>query len=431
MPRLLTLLLLLLLVRPVAGQWDANYDETKVPAYTLPDPLCFPGGRQVKTAKAWEKKRRPQILRLFEEQMYGTIPPQLKMTSFRIREESERTPYANGRRKQVELLLQKGGRELSIQLLLYLPREVKKAPLFLGHNFYGNHSITSDPEVFISSSWSRNAPALGVSNHQLTEQSRGAQSDRWPVKMILDAGYGVATLYYGDVDPDRDDFTDGVHPFAYRPGQETPGPSEWGSLAAWAWGLIQVMDYLEQDPDVDASRVVLTGHSRLGKAALWAGALDQRFAAVISNNSGCGGAALFRRKYGETAAIINTSFPHWFCDIFTHYNNREELLPIDQHMLLALIAPRPLYVASALEDQWADPRGEYLAAFHASPVYSLLGKPALTSPDMPPTGHPVMTTLGYHIREGKHDITPWDWQQYIRFAQMHLTASPKGSVNHK
>ncbi|HNQ36522.1 MAG: hypothetical protein KA780_00135 [Prolixibacteraceae bacterium] len=421
MLRLLTWLLLLLLLTPaVSGQPDANYDENRVPAYTLPDPLMFPGGRRVKTAKTWERKRRAQILGLFEDQVYGKIPPGVKITGLRVREESEITPFSNGRRRQLELLLARDGRELALQVLLYLPKGVEKAPLFLGLNFYGNHTVTTDPAVFISTSWSRNDPSIGIVNHQLTEQSRGAESERWPVQMILDAGFGVATLFYGDVDPDRDDFGDGVHPFAYREGQVQPGPGEWGSLAAWAWGLIQVMDCLEKEPGVDGSRVILTGHSRLGKAALWAGALDQRFAAVISNNSGCGGAALFRRQFGETAERINDAFPHWFCNNFKAYNNREETLPVDQHQLLALIAPRPLYVASALEDQWADPHGEYLATWHAAPVYALYGQAGLPSPAMPPPGEPLMPVTGYHIRKGPHDITPWDWQQFIRFATRHL-----------
>ncbi len=270
------------------AQEEVNYDESKVPLYKLPDPLVFPGGRKVKTVKSWENRRRPRIFRIFEDQVFGKIPAGLKISRFRIVEESNATPYKNGRRKQVEMLLKKDDRELRIQLLMYLPANIEKAPIFLGCNFYGNHSVTNDAEVRITDSWCRDNPSFGIINNQLTEQSRGVEADRWPIQMILDAGYGLATLFYGDVDPDRDDFTDGVHPFAYTEGQTRPAPNEWGAISAWAWGLSQAMNYLETDPGVDASKILVIGHSRLGKAALWAGVTDPRFAIVVSNNSGCG-----------------------------------------------------------------------------------------------------------------------------------------------
>lgn len=401
-------------------QEEINYDESKLPRYTLPDPMVFPGGRKVKTVKSWEKRRRPQIFRIFEDQVFGKMPAGLKISNFRMEEESNVTPFINGRRKQVELLLKKDDRELRIHLLIYLPANVRKAPLFLGCNFYGNHSVTNDPEVKITDSWCRDNPSFGIINNQFTEQSRGVEADRWPIRMILDAGYGLATLYYGDVDPDHDDFTDGVHPFAYTEGQVRPATNEWGAIAAWAWGLSQAMNYLETDPDVDASKIVVIGHSRLGKAALWAGVTDPRFAIVVSNCSGCGGAALSKRIFGETVKRINKSFPHWFCGNFKAYDNNEDSLTVDQHELIALIAPRPVYIASAQEDLWADPKGEYLSGYFASPVYQLYGKKGLLSPDQPPVNQPVMNQIGYHIRTGKHDITDFDWKQYIRFADIHL-----------
>jgi len=420
MKKILLIFSLLIIVFNIYAQEEFNYDESKVTSFTLPDPLVLHGGRKVKTAKSWEKKQRPRILKMFEEQMFGKTPEGLKITGSRTLEESAVTPFKNGKRKQIEMVLNQNGRDLRIQMLMYLPINVAKAPLFLGYNFNGNHAVCKDVDVLITDSWCENNPSAGIGNHQFTEQSRGIESQRWSIQMILDAGYGVATMYYGDVDPDRNDFSDGVHPFSYREGQIKPTPGQWGSIAAWAWGLSQALDCLEKEPSVDASRVTMLGHSRLGKTALWAGALDPRFALVISNESGCGGAALSKRNFGETVKRINTSFPHWFCDNFKAYNDNEQNLPFDQHELIALIAPRPVYISSAQEDLWADPKGEYLGGYYASPVYQLYGKKGLESEEPPPVSHPVMNQIGYHIRPGKHNVTNYDWEQFIKFADIHL-----------
>lgn len=399
---------------------NVNTDESKVPEYKLPDVLTRENGRKVKSEKAWFKKRRPEILKFFTDEVYGALPGELGISEVKVWETSDDAMNGLARRKQLSLFFRKNELNLEVNVLIYLPKTNKKVPVFLAYNFTGNHAVYNDPAIRLTESWVANNPSVGIINHQITEQSRASAEDRWPVEEIIKAGYGLVTIYYGDIDPDKDDFSDGIHPFFYKEGQIHPESNEWGSIAAWAWGLSRTMDYLEEEPLVDAKKVAVLGHSRLGKTALWAGATDPRFAMVISNESGCGGAALSNRKYGETIQIINTSFPHWFCDNFLQYNDKEESLPVDQHMLLALIAPRPLYVASAEGDQWSDPKGEFLSAKYASAVYELLGTEGLPVKGMPEVNHPVMGTIGYHIRSGKHDLNSYDWTQYIRFADKHF-----------
>ncbi len=401
------------------AQFEPNYDESKMPEFQIPDPLITFKGKAIKNSKQWEKKRRPELLDFFATNVYGKIPGKLKVSSVKILEQGE-AYGGKAVRKQVELSFEKNGKALDFTLLIYLPRNVQKAPVFLGYNFYGNHTITEDVHVIISDAWTLNNESFGIINNQLTEQSRGVRTSRWAIEKMLDNGFGLLTIYYGEVDPDRDDFTDGVHPLLYDDGQKKPAADEWGSIAAWSWGLSRALDYLEQDAQVDETKVVVFGHSRLGKTSLWAGANDQRFAAVISNDSGCGGAALSKRKIGETVGRINNVFPHWFADNFNEYNNNEEALPVDQHELLALIAPRPLYVASAEEDTWADPKGEFLSAYYATPVYELYGKEGIPSDIMPKVNQPILNTVAYHIRTGGHDVKEYDWEQYIKWAKEQL-----------
>ena len=398
-----------------------NYDERRVPTYRLPDPLIAADGTRISSAAEWRKRRRPELVKLFEEHVYGRAPGRPQDMTFTVRSVDREALDGHATRKQVAIHIP-GKKDGPLELLIYLPNGVSSpVPAFLGLNFGGNHSIQNDPQILLSKQWMRDKKGTGVVKNRATEASRGSAASRWPVKQVLERGFAVATIYCGDIDPDfHDEFQNGVHPAFYRAGQKRPDAGQWGTIAAWAWGLSRGLDYMETDDAIDHEHVAVMGHSRLGKTALWAGAIDQRFALVVSNNSGCGGAALSRRRFGETVKRINTSFPHWFNTNFKAYNDREDQLPVDQHELIALIAPRPVLICSAQEDRWADPRGEYLAGRGADSVYRLLGTDGVGAHSMPGLNQVPLGTIGYRIRPGKHDVTAADWTAYVTFAKRHF-----------
>ncbi len=404
---------------------QTNYDEAKVPDYTLPDPLVMSDGTKVTEAKTWQTRRRPEILELFRAHMYGWAPigrPEAMTCNVFDLDREALSGLAIRKQVAVNFTGTKDGP--SMDILIYLPRASRgPVPICVILNFGGNQTIHPDPAIKLPASWVPPARTGGADN-RATEKSRGQSYSGYPVEKILKRGYGLATIYYGDIDPDfHDGFKNGVHPVFDKLLDGKRAPDTWGAIGAWAWGLSRAMDYFESDKDIDHKHVVVLGHSRLGKTALWAGAQDERFAIVISNNSGCGGAALSRRQFGETVERINKSFPHWFCENFKNYNGKEDALPVDQHMLISLIAPRPVYVASADEDLWADPRGEFLACKHAEAVYRLLGVDGLSVKDMPGLDQPVQKgAIGYHIRSGGHALTEYDWQRYMDFADAHFAA---------
>ncbi|MBI4910442.1 MAG: acetylxylan esterase [Acidobacteria bacterium] len=398
---------------------DANYDESKVGAYRLPNPLLMANGQTVQTAAQWRGQRRPEILRLFNNHMYGKSAPKPDRLDYEVTTRAARALDGAANRREVTIWLTGKKSGPAMRLLLYLPTNAKgPVPVFLGPNFGGNHAINADPGITIAKTWMR--PGPGVEASKATAAGRGKEASRWQAEMVTKQGYALATFYYGDVFPDhKDGLADSIIPHFYRPGQTAQEPDDWNAIGAWAWGLSRALDYMEKDKDLDAKRVAVLGHSRLGKTALWAGAQDERFSIVISNDSGEGGAALSRRYFGETIERINTSFPWWFNKNYKGYNQRVDSLPFDQHMLIALVAPRPVYVASAQEDQWADPRGEFLSAKAADPVYRLLGTDGMAAKEMPAIHQPVHSTIGYHIRTGKHDVTAYDWEQFLVFGKKH------------
>jgi hypothetical protein len=398
---------------PGQQQRDTLYDEAKVPGYTLPAVLTLRSGEPVRDAKAWNARRRPEILALYESEVYGKSPANPPKLNYEVKSVEKSALEGRAVRKLVTVFLSDKSGAPKMDLLLYLPAGAPRpVPVILGLSFTGIHTVANDPGVPLAEQWVRDVRQTAAEN------TRGAGVTQWQVDKILAAGYGLATVYYGQIEPDFvGGMKYGIRPLYLKPGRTEPGPDEWGAIAAWAWGASRAMDYLEKDRDVDARHVALFGHSRLGKAALWGGAQDTRFSIVISNESGEGGAAISRRDYGERTLDLNTRFPHWFDGAFKKYSGREEEMPFDSHMLLSLIAPRGLYVASAEGDQWSDPKGEFLGAANASPVWQLFGKKGTGTMEMPGLHQPVGDNVRYHVRAGKHDVTEYDWEQYLKFAK--------------
>lgn len=404
-----------------------NYDESRVRPYTLPDPLVAADGSRVRSAAEWRGKRREQLLEIFSREVYGRTPggrpPGMHWAVASI---DRRALGGKAVRKEITVWFTAKTDGPKMHLLIYQPPGAAGShapwPAFLGLNYYGNSSVNADPGIAASDAWMRPNESVKIVNNRATEGTRGAQASLWNVETVVARGYATATVYYGDLSEDRSDgLTKDAGALFGTHASEARRADEWGSIGIWAWGLSRALDVLQADPEIDPKRVAVHGHSRLGKAALWAGAQDERFAMVISNNSGCGGAALSMRDYGETVEAINRSFPFWFAKAFRAYNGRESSLPVDQHELLALLAPRPLHVASAEDDRWADPRGEFLGLVNAEPVYKLLGWKGLGAADWPPVNRPVLGDgLAYHYRTGGHGITPYDWAQYLDFADRML-----------
>ena len=394
-----------------------NYDEAKVGTYTLPDALVMNDGKPVKDAKTWFRKRRPEIVSLFETQQYGVAPGRPKDESFEVVEKD--TPALNGKavRKRVDVHLSADKSAPVIHLVEYLPAAAKKpVPLLLSISFSAPSNTIDDPGLPVGDIWD-------PKTHTKIPATKGRNFGRISAEPLLDAGIGVATFYYGDVEPDyAEGFPDSIRKYYLKPGQSQRGPEDWGSISAWAWGMSRVQDYFETDKSVDAKRVAIHGVSRLGKTVMWAGAHDQRFAAVIASCSGEGGAALSRRDYGETIAHLTapTRYPYQFAANYGKWAGFPGKAPMDANMLVALIAPRPLLLQTGNTDYWSDPKGEFLSAVAAGPVYKLLGKDALDTETWPEAKQPILHDLSYYMHDGGHGMVPTDWNVYVDFLKMHL-----------
>jgi hypothetical protein len=404
-----------------AKQDHTNYDEAKVGTYTLPPLLTARDGTEIRTAAQWTAKRRPEILRLYQDNVHGHTPKGLpRELSFKVIEQDRTALGGTAHRKQVEVRFSKRADAPVMHLLLYTPAAARRpVPVFLALHFNGNWAIVDDPGVRLYDTWDRKArrrvtPAADV--------ARGT-SKEWDVPGVLARGYGVAAIYYGDIEPDLDEGAGmplGVRPLFWKAGQTERAPDDWGAIGAWAWGLSRGLDYLRTDRQVDGRKVIAVGQSRLGKTVLWAGAQDQRFAMVIASCSGEGGAALSRRDYGENLDNMTTTYRYQFSEGFGRYLKNWDALPVDAHMLIALMAPRPLLLNTGSEDRWSDPRGEFLAAQAAAPAYQLFGKRALAGEAQPPLDRPLLQDVGFHEHTGRHAILASDWKVFLDYADQQL-----------
>jgi hypothetical protein len=393
-----------------------NYDEAKVGTYTLPDPLVTTSGARVTDAATWWRVRRPEILRMIETTQFGRAPG--KPASVLVDRFDRGTPALGGKaiRRQTTLYFTPDRKGPKAEVLSYVPADAKgPVPMLLQISFSPNSNVVDDSGIKAGTMWNR--------DKQRVPAPAASPFGRVDVLPFLANGIGFATVYYGDIEPDfRGGIPYGIRGVYLKPGQTEPADDEWGAIAAWAWGLSRVLDYLETEPAVDARRVTLLGSSRLGKTVLWTAANDQRFAAVIASVSGEGGAALSRRNYGETIAHItdSTRYAYQFAHRYQTYGRRVNELPFDGHMLVSLIAPRPLLLQTGSTDYWSDPKGEYLSAVAASPVWKLLGAEGLATDHYPAAGEPVLSTLGYYMHEGRHGILPGDWPVFVEFLRRQL-----------
>ncbi len=416
----LTAVVLALFLLPFAsGKAEAFTDfpePSQLPSHVeLPDPLVMFNGERVRTKEAWVDQRRPELKQLFQHYMYGHLPPQLASVTATV--EREDRGFLDGKATKTEVTLSfAAGDAPKIHLLLVIPNEGQGAvPAFVGPNFFGNHTTTRDPSIALTDVW--------VPNHKdgkARESDRGLQANTWAIDDVIGRGYGLATFYCGDVAPDHPGRSDGIFPFLRKTGDKGQEPGEWGAIAAWAWGVHRAVDYLQTHPKIDKARIAVVGHSRLGKAALLAGAFDERIALVIPHQAGCGGTAPSRGKVGESVKQINDRFPHWFDDRFKKFNEQTDRLPFDQHCLVALVAPRPVLLTNAVDDKWANPEGQFEMLKAAEPVYQLLGAGGVGVDKMPAPEVLVDAKLGYHIRPGKHSMVREDWKVFLTYADKYF-----------
>jgi hypothetical protein len=389
----------------------------------LPDPLVMLDGTPVTTREQWFAKRRPEIKALFEHYMYGKAPAAPKNVAGKVARHDPHDFGGKATTDEVTITFGPAGTP-PIHLLLVVPnRRQMAAPVFVALNFCGNHAVLNEPSVALPEPWMPEN-CKGCVNHRATDAGRGSQADFWSVEYAVDRGYAIATFYDGDVDPDKNDFTDGVHPYFFKPGQTQPAADDWGTIRAWAWGLSRAVDYLLTRSDINPNRICATGHSRLGKTALLAAAFDERIALVVPHQSGTGGCALSRNNDQETVARINRVFPHWFNDVFPQFAGREDRLPIDQHLLMCLVAPRPIFDTEGLQDKWSNSDSAFRALQAADKVYKFLGARGIVGTGRirgeEPIKGPNFGDLVQYRRDTKHLLNKNYWNKIFEFADAYF-----------
>lgn len=390
-------ILYLLLFTLTTTLFAQNYDETKAGSYVLPELLKAQNGKEIVSAEDWDRIRRPEILKLFEDNVYGQVPKDFDKIEFKVLEQNYKALNGKATYKQVAVDVIRNKKVITVQVHLFIPNKIKKpVPVFLTINHRGLDTMQASPE-----------------------------NEFWPAEEIVNSGYAIAGFDVKDVAPDhKTDYVNQILTKLYP--EQTLQPNGMRALGAWGWGVSRIIDYFETDKDIDASKVIVVGHSRGGKAALWCGAQDRRVAIAVSNESGNSGAKISRRNFGETVEVITRNFPHWFVPGYAAFANNEGNLPVDQHMLLALMAPRAVYVASAADDSWADPKGQYLALVAAQPVFSLFDPKTSLPANMPPNNEQVIQLpLGFHNRDGIHNMNLFDWKQFVKFADEYFKNNKK------
>jgi hypothetical protein len=426
-----------LLASSVSAQTFPPFADLK-PQAELPNPLIALSGKKVESKEEWEKTRRPELQQLFQHYMYGKLPPAPSLLS--VHERFNDPNFLGGKATLRELTVSfewqsaKPSKHTLYVLLVSPNKRETPAPIFIGLNFCGNHALVESDKVHIPETWIYKS-CKGVENDHATPAGRGAQADAWNVDLIIDRGYALASFYSGDIDPDTADFADGLAA-ELKPDLKF-APDDPGTIACWAWGFHRVIDALElnEKKDLNASKskldlkkIAVVGHSRNGKTALLAAAMDERIALAIPSQAGCGGTAPNRvseevrqSNKVETVKRINTSFPHWFCDNFTQFNDEPQRLPFDQNCLVAICAPRPVLFANAVEDTWANPDGQLEVLKAAVPAYALYGKRGIEADAKPEMDKLIGHELGYFIRPGKHSMNRQDWGAFLDFADKHFS----------
>lgn len=410
----------------IAQNISVNYDKNKIGTYSLEDPLRFIDGRKVRNEKDWEV-RRQEILNLFQKEMYGKIPDKSEIFT-EILEEGK-TLAGFGLRRQIRMWFKRDKSGPYVDWLVVTPSfEKGKVPTIMLLNYEGNQTVMTDPEIFINQGWMRNGAESGINNHHVGEESRGKYSGYntrtiFPVGMLIARGYALVTACYADISPDPDE-PENQDKFAYTKIFDLWGPRDNSradnttALGAWAWTLMRGMDMIEKDDKLDEKRVLLTGSSRLGKAALIAGAFDTRFPVVVPNQTGGGGAPLAKHFFGENVSTMTSHFTHWYCKGFKKYANKENTMPFDQHLFLSCVAPRALMI-QGFDSNWFDTEGEFLALKAASPVWEKLGKKGLPKVDWPDDydTSAIGKYVAYVRRTEDHGISACDWTWMMNFAE--------------